>query len=63
MADISKCSNEQCIKRNECYRFTAEADEYWQAYGTFKPTNNTKDKFECSHWWNNKAIKTNVKRT
>jgi len=56
MADIAMCSNEQCIKRNECYRFTAVVNPYRQAYVEFKPVNNTQESFECRGWWDNKAM-------
>lgn len=33
MSDISMCGNgEKCPKRNSCYRYIAERDEYRQSY-------------------------------
>lgn len=40
MVDISKCANKQCSIREKCYRFTAPANPYWQAYTDFKPNEN-----------------------
>lgn len=38
MSDISKCSgirnNVKCIRRDECYRYTAKSNDLWQAYIT-----------------------------
>ena len=31
MADIAKCSNKECPKKDTCFRFLAEADK-WQSY-------------------------------
>jgi len=28
MADISMCTNEECKKKNTCYRFKARASDY-----------------------------------
>ena len=38
MADITKCTNEACIIRKGCYRWTAPADPIWQAYSRFEPS-------------------------
>jgi hypothetical protein len=38
MSDITKCTNESCIIRKGCYRWTAPADPLWQAYQRFYPT-------------------------
>ena len=38
MADITKCTNESCIIRRGCYRWTATPDPLWQAYSRFEPT-------------------------
>ena len=32
MADITKCSGAGCVKRETCYRFTAESSEHWQSW-------------------------------
>jgi len=52
MADITKCDNESCELKNECYRFTAVESEYRQSYfaETPQPING-----ECSHFWNNEG--------
>jgi len=54
MADISKCEgkfkDEVCKKRDKCYRFTAESDEYWQTYMSFFNGNDVK----CEWFINNK---------
>ena len=45
--DISKCTGEGCFLRTTCYRFTAEADEYYQSY--FEPPPIEDDK--CTEYW------------
>jgi len=50
MPDISMCANEKCTLKNDCYRYTAKPDEFWQQYGSFKQD----DKGECRHYRNNK---------
>ena len=50
MPDISKCKNEKCPIKENCYRWTAKADEYWQTYSDFKH----KGKKGCDYFWNNK---------
>ena len=32
MADITKCKGTGCRVREECYRFTAPANDYWQSW-------------------------------
>lgn len=36
MADITKCTNDECPLRNECYRYTAANDDIQQWYSNFK---------------------------
>lgn len=48
MSDISKCSGEGCPHKEKCYRFTAPADEYRQAYFTKPPI---KDDGTCDMFW------------
>jgi len=35
MPDIAMCTNNECPKKDSCYRFKAEANPYWQAYSEF----------------------------
>ena len=44
MADISMCHGEGCLRRDECYRYTSEADKY-QSYGMFEQVCNE----ECGY--------------
>lgn len=48
MPDISKCNNQTCVKREQCYRFTCEPSEFRQSYLDFEPTKNNKYVFHCS---------------
>jgi len=51
MPDIAKCKGEGCDKKERCYRYTAEPDEYYQTYGYFDPEG-------CEYFW---EIEHNVK--
>jgi hypothetical protein len=49
MADISKCNpGTICPHKEKCYRFTAPADEYRQAYFSKPPI---KDDGTCDMFW------------
>ena len=49
MSDISKCDpGESCPHREKCYRFTAPADEYYQAYFAEPPI---KKDGTCDFFW------------
>jgi len=48
--DISMCLNENCIKKDDCYRYTATPSEYRQSYDDFSPRDNTEKNFSCSHY-------------
>ena len=48
MADISKCEGIGCPHREKCYRFTAPADEYLQAYFVDPPI---KADGTCDMFW------------
>lgn len=52
MADISKCEGTECPLKEKCYRYTAEANEYWQAYFTEIPYDI--ESGECEHFWERK---------
>lgn len=37
MVDMCKCEGKNCIFKEQCYRYTSEADEYYQAWFTGCP--------------------------
>ena len=51
MTDICKCKGEDgkiiCPYKENCYRFTAKADELYQSYFIGLPLKNGK----CDHYW------------
>lgn len=50
--DITKCSGENCPVKEECYRFTAPADEFRQSYFLTSPIKTTEEgKLDCEHYW------------
>ena len=50
MADITKCKGVNCPHKEQCYRYTSEADEY-QSYFTESPIKDGK----CDHYWGGNA--------
>jgi len=47
MPDIAMCSNEECPKKENCYRAMAEPNPLWQSYTSFTFTISEGDVF-CS---------------
>jgi hypothetical protein len=47
MTDITKCTNEDCLLKEKCYRWTAKDDQYDQSYGYFAPDKDG----ECRDFW------------
>jgi hypothetical protein len=37
MADITMCNDDECPKKEYCYRFTAKPNPYRQSYFTYSP--------------------------
>jgi len=48
MADITKCSGIGCDLKDNCYRFTAKASEFRQAYFFNVPI---KENQTCNYYW------------
>ena len=51
MADITMCRGENCEVKDACYRYTATANEYRQAY--FMNTPVFIDGVTCDEFWSN----------
>ena len=51
MPDIAMCSGLDCPVKNDCYRHTAEFNEYGQSYFQTPPL---KDDGTCNYFWDNK---------
>ena len=49
MADITKCQGINCPRKETCYRYTAQADEYWQSWSDFDML------AECECYWENES--------
>jgi hypothetical protein len=47
MADISKCKGTDCPVKENCYRFTAKSDDFYQSYFTEPPIKDGK----CDMYW------------
>lgn len=50
MADITMCIGSTCPSKKECYRYTAPANPYWQAYSNFFINIKTEED-RCSHYF------------
>jgi len=47
MADITMCRDGTCPKKEQCYRFTANKNEFWQSYFTESPRKSE----DCEYFW------------
>jgi hypothetical protein len=54
MADISMCIGSNCPLKLNCYRYTARANPYRQAYGAFKYDEKRQ---KCEYFWQNSESK------
>ena len=60
MADITMCKGKGCTMKETCYRFKANACEYYQAYFTESPHDNKVDDDNntiCQYYWETDKIK------
>lgn len=57
MPDITKCSNNRCARKTECYRFTSEPSDANQAFDIFVPDVNVLDGFSCDMYLQTKHRK------
>lgn len=46
MADITKCTFQECPRAKKCYRFTAKNNSYQQSFADFKEYCNENNDFE-----------------
>lgn len=51
MSDITMCSGTNCPKKEECYRFTAYANEHRQSWFNEPPFKIVENKFTCEMFW------------
>lgn len=57
MADISMCSGVGCPMRNECHRFTAPKNDFWQSWFENIPYKDENGKDVCDSFWDNYEYK------
>lgn len=50
MADITMCRGDNCEHRENCYRYTAPIDEFWQPVFTETPEK------PCKFFWDNNEL-------
>jgi hypothetical protein len=51
MSDITKCRGTNCPIKEHCKRYTAKANDQWQAYFTEVPFKIEDDKLSCDMFW------------
>ena len=51
MSDITKCRGINCPIKEHCKRYTAIANDQWQAYFTEVPFKIEDDKLSCDMFW------------
>lgn len=51
MSDISKCLGTNCLLKEQCYRYTAPVNHFWQSYLGDSPYN--KETKTCDYFWIN----------
>lgn len=54
MADLTKCPDKDCPKKEKCYRFTATADSTYQSFYVESPRKVKGKKSRCNEFWDNK---------
>jgi len=47
MPDITKCTNNRCARKSDCYRFTSVPSDAHQSYDIFVPEVNVVEGFRC----------------
>lgn len=57
MSDITKCKGTGCTIKNECYRYTAKPDPYWQSYFFESPCTKKMGGTACDHYAPNRRDK------
>ena len=56
MADITKCSANNCKIKDKCYRYKAN-DGYWQSYANFNKDKEIKEEKECKDFLKLRGVK------
>lgn len=51
MSDITKCSGENCRKKETCWRFLAPSDELLQSFFVEIPFSFVSEQFYCEMYW------------
>lgn len=51
MPDITMCTGKDCPLKDDCYRYTAFPNLYYQSYFRDPPYKDG----ECNHFWNNEG--------
>jgi hypothetical protein len=61
MPDITMCSGRGCPKKDQCYRYKATPNQYWQSYFV-EPPFGLKKADECEHFVLQNELEKRVER-
>ena len=53
MADITMCADEECVRKDTCYRYTAHRNPYRRAYFMNSPKVKKMGGYDCDRFWDN----------
>jgi hypothetical protein len=56
MNDITKCSNENCVMKQKCLRYTIPSNMYCQSVAIFIPKRNHIENFKCDLFLKNERV-------
>jgi hypothetical protein len=51
MADIAMCKQQDCEKKDTCYRYIATPNKHYQSYLWFDPRNRKDSEEYCPVYW------------
>ena len=61
VADITMCKGKSCTIKEDCYRYTAKANEYRQSYFVETPCTKKMGGTACDQFWPNRRNETQEK--
>ena len=54
-SDITKCTNDECSRRELCFRWTCPSDSIYQSSARFEPTQDFCTEFHCEYFRSNRS--------
>jgi len=62
MSDITMCRDNECNRKDTCYRYTAKVGQYRQVYFTDSPRLRKLGGSDCSYYWDNRDKKEEIEK-